>query len=38
MKSIIKCHYYYFDKAIQYEMLNMIIALGESKEQADANV
>lgn len=38
MKSIIKCPYYYFDKAIPDEMLNMIIALGESKEQADANV
>ena len=38
MKSIIRCPYYYFDKAIPDEMINMIIALGESKEQADANV
>ena len=35
MKSIIKCPYYYFDKAIPDEMLNMIIALGESKDVRD---
>ena len=36
MRSIIKCPYYYFDKAIPDEMINMIIELGKSKTQQNA--
>ncbi len=38
MKSIIKCPYYYFEKALPAEMCDTIIALGQQKIQEDATL
>ena len=38
MKSIIKCPYYYFDKAIPDEMCNLIVEVGKTKQREEATL
>ncbi len=38
MRSIIKCPYYYFNKAIPDEMCNLIVEVGKTKQRKEATL